>query len=327
MRSNLFVMVGSVLFTIVASAQPATDRVLHFAAADSAQDEQEMATVLRYITGAPQVTVDPAQRTLTLQGIASQLDLAEWVFNDLDKPNLAGTHEYKVSPDDLVHVFYLTPGTVQELQELATTVRSTADIRRLYIYTARKAAVVRGSASDIAVGGWLFSRLDQPSNTQMAADNEYEMPGGDAVGVFYLTHSVPVPEFVELTVLIRTLTESKRAYSYSTPRAMAVRGTAAQIAFAAWLWKELDQGDGSQTSAQDVSPHDYRISGGGDDLARVLYLTHTPTVADFQKLVNDGRLSTHLRRICTYNGPRAVALRGTSNQVALATQVIAERYK
>ena len=174
--------------------------------------------------------------------------------------------------------------------------------------------------------------MDLPENGHTATTNTYQMPGGgdDIVRVFYLTHVGSVPEFQELVTLMRTITDIRRAFTYNKVKAVATRGTADEIAFAEWLLNELDQ-PRNQTVAGENRPDpaslNYHLPFSANNEVRVLFLTHTPTVADFQKLVNEVRTTTRMRRVCTYNTLRAVALRGTSNEIALANQLIGERYK
>jgi hypothetical protein len=60
------------------------------------------------------------------------------------------------------------------------------------------------------------------------------------------------------------------------------------------------------------------------DPARVSYLTHSGTVASFQKIATQVRTMTQIRRLFTYNEPRAVAVRGTDGQIAMADKLFKE---
>jgi hypothetical protein len=113
------------LFASAALAQ-STDRLLHFTATASAQDFQEIATVIQATTDITQAKVDATEKSLSLHGTAGQIALAEWLFTNLDKPisirldQKGAKHEYRVSDsaDDVVRLFYLTnpevPRGVQE---------------------------------------------------------------------------------------------------------------------------------------------------------------------------------------------------------------------
>ena len=79
-----------------------------------------------------------------------------FVTND----NVTKRRDYE---DHVVKVFYLqNVTTVQELQEIATTIRSVTDIRRLFTYNAQSAIVVRASADQVALAEKLISDLDKP---------------------------------------------------------------------------------------------------------------------------------------------------------------------
>src|SRR5207248_11126589 len=123
---------------------------------------QEIATDIRGITAIPEVSVDTKQRTLTLQGTAAQIAAAEWLSSPLDesapaqRPENPAAHEYRLSADDVVRVFHLAHApTPQVLQEIATDVRSIADIRRLFTYNKSTAMTVRGDPSQIALAEWV----------------------------------------------------------------------------------------------------------------------------------------------------------------------------
>jgi hypothetical protein len=119
-----------------------------------------------------QASTDTAQRALTLHGTAAQIAVAEWLFNELDRPTnpqaLAQesqvTHEYRVSAsgDDLVRVFYpMRTETPRDVQEVAKLVRSTAGIRWLFIYNAPRVLAMRGRAEQIALADRLIKERDR----------------------------------------------------------------------------------------------------------------------------------------------------------------------
>jgi hypothetical protein len=63
------------------------------------------------------------------------------------------------------------------------------------------------------------------------------------------------------------------------------------------------------------------MPGSNDDVVRVLRLTHTANVQDFQKAVTQIREATQIKRVFTYNNPRAFAVRGSADQIALAERL------
>lgn len=149
-------------------AEENLDRVFHFTRTETVEDLQQIATVVRSISETRHVSSDTAQRSLTLRGTPSQIAVADWLFNELDRSSAAqqsqslAPHEFRPSAsDDVVRVFYLTnTAAAQELQEISTVVRSMTDVRVLFTYTSLRALTLRGTAAQMALAEWLFSELD-----------------------------------------------------------------------------------------------------------------------------------------------------------------------
>ena len=233
----------------------------------------------------------------------------------------SAVQEYRVGNDDLVHLYYLTHTlTVQEFQEIANNVRTASSIRTAFTYNPLRALALRGQGDQIALGDWLVNQLDKSSNLQSAASQEYRIPMssidaakyGDVVRVFYLSNTKTIQDFQEVANLVRTATMIRSAFTYNTPRALTLRGTGDQIALAGWLINQLN------TNGQD----EYRVPNASDDIVRVFYFPHTATVQDFQSIANQIRTSTNIRAAFTYNAQRALALRGTVTQLALAERMV-----
>jgi len=67
--------------------------------------------------------------------------------------------------DEVVRVFYVTNATsVQEFQEIATAIRTVAEIRRVFTYNAQKAMIVRGTLDQVALAEKLIHDLDKPKS-------------------------------------------------------------------------------------------------------------------------------------------------------------------
>jgi len=65
--------------------------------------------------------------------------------------------------DEVVKTFYVTNATsAQEFQEIATAVRTVADIRRVFTYNAQKAMIVRGSIDAVQLAEKMVHDLDKP---------------------------------------------------------------------------------------------------------------------------------------------------------------------
>jgi general secretion pathway protein D len=81
-----------------------------------------------------------------------------FVTND----NVTKRRDYE---DYVVKVFYIKNATsVQELQEISTTVRSVTEIRRAFAYNPQFAILLRGTADQIALAEKLIQDLDKPKS-------------------------------------------------------------------------------------------------------------------------------------------------------------------
>ena len=228
--------------------------------------------------------------------------------------------------------------TAQRLQEMATDLRAITGIStskgmaetEVTIDDAGRTVTLRGTAGQIALAEWLVNALDKPG--QDPGTRQYRLPesetarpawlpGGrdDVVRVFYPTHAETPQEIQELAVVVRSIYGVFRLFTFSATRAIALRGTADQIAIAEWLFNDLDK------QSQNPGTHEYRLPGGGDDVVRVFYLMHAATAQRLQQIATEVRSMAEIRRLFIYNAPRAVAMRGTAAQIALADRLIQER--
>jgi hypothetical protein len=225
-------------------------------------------------------------------------------------------------------VFYFThTDTVQGMQEVSTLIRGIGDFPQVSTDTVKRSLTVHGTAPQIALAEWLFNELDQATEPPAAKQgnslvmHEYRTPGGgdDVVRVIYPTYTATVRELQEVAVLVRTIADIRRLFTYNAPRAVAFRGTADQMALAEWMFNELNKPVSERTAA-----HLYRMPGTGDDIVRLFYLTNTTTVQEFQEVATLVRSIGDIRLLFTYNAPKAVALRGTSDQGALTEWLLHE---
>jgi len=308
-----------------------TNRIFQLTQDENKQELEEIATVLRATGDIQQVSIDDINRTVTVDGTAGQIAIADWLVRQMDLPAngpLSGVHEYRppAGSDDVVRVFYLThASTPQELQEIVTTVRSVADIPRVFIYNALNAVAVRGTGQQVSLAAWLVDQLNQPANVAAPAPHEYKLPGDDVARVFELTYPQTRQQLQEIVTLIRSIGDIQRLFLCNERRAVALRGTVEQVALAAWLVSELDKPVDSQARTQDYSqPHEYRLPNSPDNLVRVFYLDSSQSAQDRQKLATQVRVTSGIMRLFVYNALGALAARGTDTQVATAEKVIEE---
>ena len=198
----------------------------------------------------------------------------------------------------------------QELSEIATVIRSIADIKSLTVDPSQRTLAVQGTAEQIAMAESLAQEL-APQPGQRRDAYEFTMSGGDLVRVYYLPHSATVQNFQAVVTTIRSITDLRRAFTYNARRAFVVRGTLAQMEMAEWLVQQLDQPAGGQTSS-----NEYRVPGAADDVVHVYPVKHVDGQQNLQEFATLVRSIGDIRRLFTT--PLAIAMRGTSEEMALA---------
>ena len=284
---------------------------------------------------------DSSSGTLSVHGTADQLELAEWLFLGMDRsvPVSLDTavHEYRLrdGPDDVVRLLYLDRGqTVRDFQEFATLVRTIAEIRRVYPINGTKILAMRGTADQISMADYFTNELEKSAGAPHphSVAPEYLLPAVPSPGpnenvvrILFVANAPTFQDFQELATLIRSIAEIRRLFTYSTPKAIAVRGTTDEVAFAEWLFNEIDQprnGESSHASAH----YNYRDSMTTENASsvRVFYLHHTATVQDFQKIADTIRTTTGIRRLFTYTSAHALALRATLDQAEQAQRLLTQ---
>ena len=198
---------------------------------------------------------------------------------------------------------------------------------------------MRGTPHQIALAEWLVMGLDTPENWQTSAQqpqapptHEYRTSDGseDLVRVFYLTHAATVRDIQEIGTAIRAITDTRLVFVVPAPRAMVFRGRAGNAAMAEWLFNELNEPANWQPLAQrhqDWDTHEYRTPDDKDNVVRVFYIPSTAPAQELKYLVTLIRNKVGIPRMLPCSTPRALLMRGTSEQIALAERLIKERFK
>ena len=244
-------LIAAVCVSVAAGQSPAAtraERVLTLTQAATPQEIQEIAAAVRAVAGIGALSVVHAPRALALAGTAEQIGLAEWLVREVDVPaaqrSAPVSHAYRMpgSNPDAVRVFLLARATTpQSLQEIVTSIRSVADVPRIFVCNTPRAVAMRGSAGQIAVAEWLVEKLDGPADTKPAR-HEIRFPGtaDDVARVFYLSPDATPQHLQEVAVALRTTAGIPRLFINNGQRALAMRGNESQMASAERLLQQLD---------------------------------------------------------------------------------------
>ena len=229
---------------------------------------------------------------------------------------------------------YTATSAPQDMQEIATVIRCVTDIPQATVDPSENLLSLRGTAAQIALAEWMFPNLDKSvSETtpqdQNGAKLEYQASDSadDIVRLFYLTNPKIPQGFQELATAVRAMADLRRMFTYNKLRAIAIRGTAEQLKTAEFLFSQMDKPEvvrGVSRAVQSSASSEFRLSEGPDNLVRVFYVPNTKTVRDFQEIATGVRSIVDLRRMFTYNAARAIAVRGTAEQLGLAEWMLSQ---
>ncbi len=249
---GICILLGSSVFGQTAP-EKALEHTFNFNPGDSMQAIQEIGTAVQGIAVLERISVSAEQKSLTVQGTPDQIALVEWMMRNIDAPAESGdplARKYEMTSgaerNSVVSVFYLPhTQTVQNLQEIATMVRTVGDIRRVFFYPERKAVVLRATPEQTDLAEWMFKQLDQPAEAANSMKREYIVAGpGDpdnVVRLFSLSPGTTMARFQEIAVQVRKTTMVRRLFTYGAPRIIVLRGTPSQVEQANQLIGEIDR--------------------------------------------------------------------------------------
>lgn len=300
--------------------------ILYLAHSETQLNLLEVMTTIRTITELRYVYPYPKRKALAVRGTPGQIQLMEWTAAELDQPANAPpppnseARQYRVQDGtgDVVRVFHLAhSATPQNLQEVMTLIRTMTDIRRVFPVQSRSALSWRGTADQIRLVEWLVGELDQPADSPLPPNTVEHQSGvsdgtGDVVRLFHFPQASAPLDLNEMMTLVRTVTDLRRAFPYQARKALGFRGTAQQILLAEWLVNTLALLPGS-------GPH---LMPAGNQQVGVFFLPPNRTSQELQALFGAVRTATGAQQMFFTEAQKAIAIRGTSDQVATARRMI-----
>src|SRR5882724_462157 len=310
-------LIGLAAVTL-ATAQ--NSRSFHLTQNETADQMNQIATLIRSTGGIEQIWADDLQRTVSVTGTSAQLDMAAWYVKQLDQATPPPSpQDYQAGSDDTVRMFFLSHvSTSQQLQEVVTNLRAIIDIKRLFIYDTLHAVAMRGTGSQIAMATWLVNQLDQAVGVPSPAPNDYALSGDDVTHVFNLSNPRVPMETQEMVTLIRSVADVQRIFTYNARKTIVVRTSPDHMALTAWRVKQLDRPAGTPSVTVQ-----YTLPSGPDNIIGVFYLPN-PSRERLNKAATQVRTTARVQRLFTYGTLGALAVRGTLEQLATAEKVIEE---
>lgn len=320
---------ATAFFALFASAAWGQDvsRVYHFTNINTPGGFECVANTIRTVGDIRDVTVEPSTRTLSTDGNADKMALTDWLFPALDVPasgSAPSPAPYQLpGTDGVVRVFrFAHAGTPAQVQEIVNVARTALEINRIFPCMESSSIAARGSVEQIALAEWLVSQSDVAGPTPGAPTQvrQFPDPRSPEIRVVHLAHTKTALGIQELTNAVRTIADMNRVFPVNTPAILVMRGTADQVAVGEWLLGQLDLA----ASQQGPAPHEQQVASQWDPVARVFYLSHADTPRALQEIVNAVRATAKVQRVWPCNQPKALAVRGSADQVSQAASLIAQ---
>lgn len=234
---------ASAILTLATTEPDNAVRVFYPRKLATDQDFAEVATAVLTISDLRYVARYTSHRALVVRANREGIDLVEWLLTEVNNESPQQTYVFpKTGPDvqrgeNYVRLFrFPRAKDAQQFNEAQTMIRTLTDTRRVYPYISKRVIFLRGTEEQIDMSRWVLAQIDKELPlAQKTNSTDYTTKAGDVMRMFYFSSEMPLQKFQETQTAIRKATEVRRTYSYASARALAIRGTAAQIAQAAAL--------------------------------------------------------------------------------------------
>jgi hypothetical protein len=272
------------------------------------QDRAELGVGLRILAEIP---TTPQPDGLSVTGTPEQLAFAKWLLRELEQAPPAAATETTFA-GETVRLVPLRPDSLQDRNEIATAVRVIADIRRVFVPSARKLMVIRTSRDQADLASWLTAELNQPSAPASPLRNAAD----ERVRVFYLPSQLSMPAFQEQAAGIRTLARCRRVLTVNAPRALILRGTPEQLRIAEWMTSVLNAPDRKPSQS-------FNLDAG--ETITVFAVAPQTEVPDLMRTFAEARKASGALDSVAVSNSRLIVMRGTPDQIAKAQTTISGR--
>lgn len=208
----------------------------------------------------------------------------------------------------------------QDFRDLSTAALVISGLKAKSMDVSTGELSVSGPIEQIRMADWVVAELDRPvASTPPPPSNLYTLETKEpenTIRVFYPSQISTNQEFNEVLTAVRTISDIRYVYAYSSHRAVAIRGSREQLELVEWLLNELNRDSPRETY---VFPRNRTE----ENQVRVFRFVRGD-VQQFNEVQTMIRVLTDARRVYPYVGKRAIILRGTEEQVDLARWTLAQ---
>ncbi len=240
----------------------------------------------------------------------------------------------QTQPADLIdRTFHLGVfHTPQDLQEMATVLRTVTDITRLSIDSVGPSMTITADAEHLAVSEWVLKNLDQQPGDDAARSarfklvTEHSMPvtvrdGEQFVRIFYLANNPTPMQAQELITVLRTVGNVAKIFNYSDLKAIVARGTKDRLQIVEWILSQLDAPGPPSSGAARLQTAEFQIPS----IQIVYFSGKRGETQPIQETMTAIRTAVDDLRCFNYSRLGAVIFGGSAAQTARATKIIQDR--
>jgi hypothetical protein len=231
------------------------------------------------------------------------------------------------------------------VKQMSTALQVVAEIQDWSFDKAHSSFRLNGRTNVLGAAQWLLHVMDKPVGWRPSLQEatnlsslSYHIPGdypGDKwkahVRAYYLTNPANRLDLLEILTIVRVVGKVLRAVECEGPPMIILSGSDTEVNLGEWIVRKLDVPAGAEAYAhQKVDPEAgvLKLSDAADgkaDIVRVFYLDPETPPKSTGELVSRFRASTHSLQIFWRSSPPAIMVRGSSELVAVAQQIIEGR--
>jgi hypothetical protein len=229
--------------------------------------------------------------------------------------------------------------TEKGLNDLSMMLTLIAGVRYVSSGPAQSMFAMTGYPDQLSLAEWLMHAVDKPPGWQVS-DAEYHDPASRqyvlqeqtdrrllpfpnyqdrTIRVFYMRNAYTWQALVEAQTHLRIVVGIQMVFTLDRSPIIVYR-TAAQLAdVVEWYLQRLDipaDGRAFAVQQQNHTIATFQVPGAADDLLRIYYLKPETPVQEMTKLLAELRDDLHVTKSFGYRARSAIAVRGTSAQLA-----------
>ncbi|HUB81732.1 MAG TPA: hypothetical protein VMB03_23195 [Bryobacteraceae bacterium] len=214
----------------------------------SGSDMRDAVAAVHAIVKTQKISPDQANQSITVEGNAREVALAEWLLGELGAPQANPNGRGFIMPQDSDDVTLaigsiqvgmpISAGpphvaTLQDLKDLANAIHVVADIPRTTVYAPTGVLVWRGKVWQNDFVLWLLRQLATPPSVNWTAPISHQLEQASrSVRVFYFAAETSVQDLGEIVSTVRQKARLQRVVALDAERAIVVRGTDIEAAAA-----------------------------------------------------------------------------------------------